>query len=628
MLFLRSFINLILVPILSVYLSKMANRKEIKPSIELLFQYAVAVSLNIPVTRIITIIIRISGGLNIEADSSYYTIVAILSAMILFGVNEFVKKGIGRETFISHAWELRQGKVRGCITCRIRDDTDEFEKTKLFVGTELFQSKYVFTFTSSLIIFFITHSFFFLNRFSNEDYHHFLHGYTGHPNIGRWLGAIIYDYSIPWLKGVASAILIAMACCVVVEILDIRKNGGKLILCGLMITFPTLAYSFGYLFLSDNYALALLLATLAAFVMIKTHRFFWIGSIFMMLSLAAYQSYIAVIMSLLLFSLLLELCDGIRLKVIVNHVAKYLLGGVLGGVFYLFSVKVSCRISGVSLVDYKGIDKMGQVPFLALPALFGRCYKRFLGFFFSDDFFFTNPFIKTVYLIWWLAFFILILGYTIRNQSIRSRIVIVILIGLIPLCINPIDVIAIETQSSNLNIYAVCLLFTVPIAYYDRGYIHSNSRILYKIVLVCTAIIIGFNLYITNLYYLKAQTYYEKTMLFYNRLYTEICMTDGYKDNMPIFLNTSNAYLITEDNPFPEIIHDQGIWRTVMGMYKPQKAISFMNNIMQLDLECADEKQIQMIIDEGVLDTMEIYPNDDSIEIYKGIVVVNFLDNE
>lgn len=41
------------------------------------------VCFNIPVTRVITFVLRITTGKNIEADSSYYTVAALISAAIL-----------------------------------------------------------------------------------------------------------------------------------------------------------------------------------------------------------------------------------------------------------------------------------------------------------------------------------------------------------------------------------------------------------------------------------------------------------------------------------------------------------------------------------------------------------------
>ncbi len=90
MLFLRSFINLMIVPSIAIYLSQKANRGTFKPTIELAIQYAVATVLNIPLTRVFTFFARKMIGINIEADSSYYTVLAIAASIVLFTINQIL----------------------------------------------------------------------------------------------------------------------------------------------------------------------------------------------------------------------------------------------------------------------------------------------------------------------------------------------------------------------------------------------------------------------------------------------------------------------------------------------------------------------------------------------------------
>lgn len=93
MLFLRSFINLLIVPVLFLVLSNdVAERKNIfdlKPSFPLLVKYCVAVALNIPITRIFIYFARFVKGIDIEPDSTYYTIFAILGTVLMALVIRF-----------------------------------------------------------------------------------------------------------------------------------------------------------------------------------------------------------------------------------------------------------------------------------------------------------------------------------------------------------------------------------------------------------------------------------------------------------------------------------------------------------------------------------------------------------
>ena len=91
MLFLRSLINFFFVPVISLVLVKYLSKGkedansayDIKPTFGLLLKYTVLATLNIPLTRVFTYFGRITTGIDIEADSSYYTICAILASTMM-----------------------------------------------------------------------------------------------------------------------------------------------------------------------------------------------------------------------------------------------------------------------------------------------------------------------------------------------------------------------------------------------------------------------------------------------------------------------------------------------------------------------------------------------------------------
>ena len=83
MLFIRSFINLIVVPVVAFYIFYKKNGKAFKLNFEAVLFWAILVACNIPVTRLFTFIVRKTTGINVEADSSYYTVAALVAAALL-----------------------------------------------------------------------------------------------------------------------------------------------------------------------------------------------------------------------------------------------------------------------------------------------------------------------------------------------------------------------------------------------------------------------------------------------------------------------------------------------------------------------------------------------------------------
>ncbi len=94
MLLMRSFINFFFVPVVAYYMFSMKVRGKVQPDFESFILYIILVCFNIPVTRVITFILRIVTGMNIEADSSYYTVAALVAAVILPELYELGSKVI------------------------------------------------------------------------------------------------------------------------------------------------------------------------------------------------------------------------------------------------------------------------------------------------------------------------------------------------------------------------------------------------------------------------------------------------------------------------------------------------------------------------------------------------------
>ncbi len=65
-------------------------------SLETLLRYCIIVAGNIPITRVITLLMRILTNMNIEADSSYYTVAALLAAVVMPVVYEMWSKFWGK----------------------------------------------------------------------------------------------------------------------------------------------------------------------------------------------------------------------------------------------------------------------------------------------------------------------------------------------------------------------------------------------------------------------------------------------------------------------------------------------------------------------------------------------------
>ena len=84
-------INLFLVPLVPVYFYYKKNAKPLKPGVELLFHYGMATVFLVPATKAVALLPGKILSKYIDADSGYYTLAALIAALLLFFLAGFIK---------------------------------------------------------------------------------------------------------------------------------------------------------------------------------------------------------------------------------------------------------------------------------------------------------------------------------------------------------------------------------------------------------------------------------------------------------------------------------------------------------------------------------------------------------
>lgn len=117
---------------------------------------------------------------------------------------------------------------------------------------------------SALVFGFLAHGFAFTNKLVNHDEVQCLFSKGATLVSGRWglgaLDSVFPNVSMPWIYGVITIALLAISVCFLVSVLRIRCKWMQVLAAGLVLTFPSLTGTFGYLFTSSSYGAAFLLA--------------------------------------------------------------------------------------------------------------------------------------------------------------------------------------------------------------------------------------------------------------------------------------------------------------------------------------------------------------------------------
>lgn len=496
-----------------------------------------------------------------------------------------------------------------------------------------------FILIAGIIIGICTHLYMFVGQSANEDalitYNTLESSYTS----GRWLlpyvTAYRLHYTLPIVIATVSILCLTLTSIFTIKVLEVKSKFIGLLITMLIITFPSTAYLLGYMFLVDAYMIALLCATVAVYLAKQFKFGFIIGGLCLAISMSIYQAYIGYAIVLSMIFIILKALENISFKKMARYVGCFLSMGVIGVVSYLGSLKIFLMINKVELGSYKGINEIGKISFAIIPDLIEKAYTRFFGFFKSSYFYVTDS-MKYLYIIL-LILAIVVLVYLIIRDNIYKKIynvvIIIILILLLPIGVNIIDIIAPQTKSGNLTIHQFILL-PILVLILVKQIMIKNIRFkneIYWGTLISISILILNYFIISNIYYLKIDTFYNRTIALNNRIVARIEQLPEYKSGIPVAIigNLPSDVYSNSSYMFPEIINDQGLWGQYIGLTSNSdvsntlKFVRFVDMHLGMKMTGATQQQIEDIKSTNKFKNMSAWPYETSVDIINGFVVVN-----
>ena len=170
------------------------------------------------------------------------------------------------------------------------------------------------------------------------------------------------------------------------------------------------------------------------------------------------------------------------------------------------------------------------------------------------------------------------------------------------------------------------------------GGVQNSNKLFFakRILIVFSVFIIGYNFWMNNAYYQKAEVITENTKNFENRLLGRFEQLEGFTIDTKFAIMADNDYLFGKNvrdhwRNFPYIANDQGNYGFyVTGLRDLNKANyktrNLMKNLLGVELNTASGEEIEEIKKTDEYKNMGVYPAFDSVKMINGIAVVNFDD--
>lgn len=190
---------------------------------------------------------------------------------------------------------------------------------------------------------------------------------------GRWMLGLLADFdrfffgdaliSLPIFNGIIAIFYLALASVLIVSFLKIRNEILCAIIPAMLMVFPSITGTFGYIFTVGYYMLAVLMAVGGVYLTERTEKWYYLipGTLLLAASIGIYQAYLPVILCLMLMSLLQIAGDpeSSPKQILLRIFRTGAVAAAMMLIYFLVS-KIFLAAQNTELTQYAGISEMGS----------------------------------------------------------------------------------------------------------------------------------------------------------------------------------------------------------------------------------------------------------------------------
>ena len=508
------------------------------------------------------------------------------------------------------------------------------------------RTQYKYAVFSTLLFGLVSHGMGLFNKYSNHDDLHYF--FTGGVTFisGRWMLYWIERleklfagtglFSLPVFNGFIVIFCIAVSLCLLIDLFNIRSNAFCIMLSGIMVSIPVITCMFGYMFTAHYFGISLLAAVTGAYLILKYDKWYTYAAGILLLTCSAgiYQGFIPTIVSVFLLRMIREAYesgDPSRQKFLLKKTAIALVSGILFIGLYIFLMNFFLKRYGLELNDYKGMNSYTEVSFSKYLDRIVFAFREFFALSHMDTFYDINlrpGLVRHLYIFSLVMFFPFygILVFSKRKQ-IFTVIYMLVCLALIPLAVNFIFIMTDPQDCYAMMLYGKAIFYLFFVWCLENGSKLLSgkwSRAAGSIAVLILGLIVTAYWRFDNACYLRMDLIQTQTFRFFTTLVTRIQSTEGYQ---------SYDYVSYIDYPNPDFFDNTVVELTEFDSIRIPPYFNFNNTVKDpvwkefLRIWCnfsPHEIDQSYFVDLPEVKAMPHYPNDGSIRIIDGTVVVKF----
>lgn len=405
-------------------------------------------------------------------------------------------------------------------------------------------------FLSAIILGLLAHNYMFTNKLPNYD-DMGVTGFGATFRLGRWflwvLGAILYhldfSYSLPWINGIVSIVLISISASMLTYIFRIKNKITIILISGILIVFPSWTATFFFMFTVPYYAIAIFLGVFGLYLTVKNKNGFWGGVICTVLSLGIYQAFFPFIASIYVIVLIQKLIREEDVNSCIVKSFKYLFLLLFALAFYALITKLTLWITNQQLASYRGLDNVNVFSKDKLRMILEEIFSCFPSLCINNNYEVSyNLLLKIGYIVSFCIWFwqSVIYIYTLfKKNNTKKCIWFVVLSVALFVSINGISIMCPEADAVYILMrysYVVILFYPVLLV---NEYIEIYGCNVKEILCedICVLVLLGMSIsyiHFANAQYLSMELGLKQTIGFYTPIITQIKSLEGYTDELGV----------------------------------------------------------------------------------------------
>ena len=465
-------------------------------------------------------------------------------------------------------------------------------------------------------------------------------------SITVWIQKVLFDdcFTIPFINGMLTIILYAVAACFVVLALDIKDEFYAIIVGGLMTTFPAFTCRMFFMFTTHYYAIGIAMAATGAWIIAKKKLNIlkvMIAIALTVYGMAIYQANFTTAVCILVGNLLVWLItENVELKTAIKKCINYVL--YLGACMALFLAgsKIALSITGKQMETYENLDKMGQLSVDQLIEGIIRCYKTFFKLPIIDVYSMNpNRIVKIAFLICFLVFLYTFVKVWMMKKEVYMKVLVSLVFAVLPIAVNLIIIMAISSGTMySIMVYEIVFVFIISIACLEairtcnsditaipnKMVIDKVETLLNSVTAVMLVITVITYIWFANGNYLAMEYTNQHDNAYYQTLMTQIKSVDGYHADMPITMIgkpvVDSTY--TRQDMIGGTFNISGKSSTNINAYSSWNIMTRVLGYDPVNRDSDEEEEYFRGLDE--VKDMPCYPSSGSIKIIDDTIVIKF----